>query len=94
MKVLVVGGAGYVGSPLVYRLWQDGHDITVLDLLLFGGESIVPLQGRVRFRLVAGDLRDDALAAELMPGHDAVVLLGAIVGDSYVVFIFMGESYR
>lgn len=81
MKVLVVGGAGYVGSPLVYRLWQDGHDITVLDLLLFGGESIVPLQGRVRFRLVAGDLRDDALAAELMPGHDAVVLLGAIVGE-------------
>jgi nucleoside-diphosphate-sugar epimerase len=81
VRVLVVGGAGYVGSPLVYRLWQDGHDVTVLDVLLFGGESLIPLQNRERFRLVAGDLRNETLASRIMPDQDAVVLLGAIVGE-------------
>ena len=81
MKVLVVGGAGYVGSPLVYRLWRDGHDVTVLDLLMFGGESLLPLAGQDRFRLIAGDLRTQEVLDEVVPGHDAIVLLGAIVGE-------------
>jgi nucleoside-diphosphate-sugar epimerase len=81
MNVLVIGGAGYVGSPLVYRLWRDGHNVTVLDLLMFGGESLLPLAGADRFDLVAGDLRSEAVLDEVVPGHDAVVLLGAIVGE-------------
>ncbi len=81
MKVLIVGGAGYVGAPLTYQLWREGHDVTVLDLLLFGGESLLPLQDQERFRLVAGDLRSEELLNEVVPGHDAVVLLGAIVGE-------------
>lgn len=81
MKVLVIGGAGYVGSPLVYRLWREGHTVTVLDVLLFGGESLLPLSGADRFELVVGDLRSQAVLDEVMPGHDAVVLLGAIVGE-------------
>ncbi len=81
MKVLVVGGAGYVGSPLVYRLWRQGHTVTVLDALLFGGESLLPLSGQERFELVVGDLRSEDVLDDVMPGHDAVVLLGAIVGE-------------
>ncbi len=81
MNVLVVGGAGYVGSPLVYRLWREGHSVTVLDTLLFGGESLLALNGQDRYRLVVGDLRSVKLLDELMPGQDAVVLLGAIVGE-------------
>jgi nucleoside-diphosphate-sugar epimerase len=81
MNVLVVGGAGYVGSPLVYRLWRDGHNVTVLDALLFGGESLLPLNGQDRYQLVAGDLRSVELLDEVVPGQDAVVLLGAIVGE-------------
>ena len=81
MNVLVIGGAGYVGSPLVYRLWFGGHTVTVLDVLLFGGESLLPLAGQDRFRLIAGDLRSEELLDRVMPGHDAVVLLGAIVGE-------------
>lgn len=81
MNVLVVGGAGYVGSPLVYRLWREGHNVTVLDVLLFGGESLLPLNGQDRYRLVIGDLRSEGLLDEVMPGQDAVVLLGAIVGE-------------
>jgi nucleoside-diphosphate-sugar epimerase len=82
MKVLIVGGAGYVGSPLVYRMWRDGHDVTVLDLMLFGSESLVPLLGQPRFTLVAGDLRDETILNEIVPGQDAIVLLGAIVGEA------------
>ena len=81
MKVLIIGGAGYVGAPLTYQMWRDGHDVTVLDLLLFGGESLIALQGQDRYRFVAGDLRDEAVLDKVMPGQDAVVLLGAIVGE-------------
>jgi nucleoside-diphosphate-sugar epimerase len=81
VNVLIVGGAGYVGSPLTYQMWRAGHSVTVLDLLLFGGESLLPLQGADRFRLVVGDLRSEELLDEVVPGHDAVVLLAAIVGE-------------
>jgi nucleoside-diphosphate-sugar epimerase len=81
MKVLVVGGAGYIGSTLSRQLWQAGHEVTVFDLLLFGGESLLPLLGRPRFQLVKGDIRDRAALAAVMTGHDAVVLLAAIVGE-------------
>lgn len=81
MNVLIVGGAGYVGSPLTYQLWRAGHSVTVLDLLLFGGESLLPLEGADRFRMVVGDLRSEELLDEVVPGHDAVVLLAAIVGE-------------
>lgn len=81
MKVLVVGGAGYIGSTLTRELWQQGHDVTVFDLLMFGGEALLPLYGQPRFRLVKGDVRDAAQLAEVMPGHDAVCLLAAIVGE-------------
>ena len=81
-QVLVVGGAGYVGSPLVYQMWRDGHEVTVLDLMLFGSESMIPLLGQERFRLVAGDLRDAETLEQIVPGHDSIVLLGAIVGEA------------
>ncbi len=81
MKVLVIGGAGYVGSPLTGQLLEQGHHVTVLDLMLFGEESLMPHAGNPRFNLVRGDLRDEATLAAVVPGHDAVVLLAAIVGE-------------
>jgi len=81
MKVLVIGGAGYIGATLSQKLWDQGHDVTVLDLLLFGDESLDSLKDKERFHLVKGDLRDESLLEEVVPGHDAVVLLAAIVGE-------------
>ncbi|MEX2581006.1 MAG: NAD(P)-dependent oxidoreductase [Verrucomicrobiales bacterium] len=81
MKILVIGGAGYVGSTVSRDLWENGHDVTALDLMSFGGESLVSLYGKERFRLERGDMRDRARLAEVMPGHDAVVVLAAVVGE-------------
>ncbi len=81
MKILVVGGAGYIGSTLCRQLWNHGHEVTALDRLMFGRESLDELDGRERFRLVQGDLRDETVLKQTVPGHDAVVLLAAIVGE-------------
>lgn len=81
MKVLVVGGAGYIGSVVTRELWDRGNDVTVLDSLLFGKESLNSLEGKERYRLIKGDMRDEVLLKEIMPGHDAVCLFAAIVGE-------------
>jgi nucleoside-diphosphate-sugar epimerase len=81
MKILIPGGAGYVGSVLTRHLWQQGHDITVLDLLLFGDASLNELQGKPRFQLIQGDIRNSELLRQVVPGHEAICLLAAIVGE-------------
>jgi nucleoside-diphosphate-sugar epimerase len=81
MNVLVIGGAGYIGSTLTRMLLARGDQVTVLDLLLFGSQSLDSVCDNPNFRLIEGDLRDERLLADLMPGHDAVVLLAAIVGE-------------
>lgn len=84
-SVLVIGGAGYLGSVLTRRLLHSGYHVRVLDRLLFGGrregESLRELRTNPDFELLRGDLRhiDEAVAA--LDGMDACILLAAIVGD-------------
>lgn len=81
MKVLALGGAGYVGSALVRDLLQNGHDVTVFDLMLFGAESMVPWMTHPGFKLIKGDVTDAAAVDAATEGHDAVVVLASIVGE-------------
>ncbi len=81
MKVLVVGGAGYIGSIVTRTLWERGDDVTVFDSLLYGGQSLDELAGKPRFCLTTGDLRDEAALRSVVPGHDAVCHFAAIVGE-------------
>ncbi|MBL8211863.1 MAG: NAD(P)-dependent oxidoreductase [Bryobacterales bacterium] len=81
MQILVTGGAGYLGSVLVRRLLDGGHHVRVLDLLLYGRQSIQELETRAGFDLRVADIRDQAAVAEALEGIDAVVHLAAIVGD-------------
>ena len=81
MKVLVTGGAGYIGSVLTRNLLRSGHEVTVLDALLFGDDSVRDLAGTTGYTLVEGDIRDETLVGRLVQGKDAVVHLAAIVGD-------------
>ena len=80
-KVLVTGGAGYIGSVLVRLLLEDGHEVKVVDTLEFGGESVVELLNNEHFTFVKGDVRDEALMQSALQGMDVVAHLAAIVGD-------------
>ena len=80
-KVLVIGGAGYIGSVLVRRLLEAGYEVRVLDLLIFGDEAVRELYRHPRFELIRGDFRRVDAVIHAVRGTDAVIHLGAIVGD-------------
>lgn len=79
MKVLVTGGAGYVGSLLVPQLLADGHEVVVLDLCWFGN-GYLPLDNP-RLLLVVGDLRDPAAVRGALRGVEAVIHLACVSND-------------
>jgi nucleoside-diphosphate-sugar epimerase len=80
--VLVIGGAGYIGSALVERLLELGYRTRVLDILLYGDASISRFRAHPNFEFVRGDFRFVDTVVKAARGVDAIVHLGAIVGDS------------
>ena len=80
-RVMVIGGAGYLGSVLTHVLMDQGYTVRVFDRMLFGSESIADLRGNPRFECVQGDLRDLTALTEALRGVDSVVLLAALVGE-------------
>jgi len=80
-RVLVVGGAGYIGSTLVRGLLEDGYRVRVLDSLEFGDTSIRALYHNTDFEVVRGDFRCVEPVVRATQGVDAVIHLGGIVGD-------------
>lgn len=79
--VLVVGGAGYIGSLLAERLLQSGYKVRVLDALLYGREALRPVQNHPDFQLMVGDCRNMQDVVRAVRGVDAIIDLAAIVGD-------------
>ncbi len=77
-KVLVTGGAGYVGHVLTPRLLNAGYDVTVYDTLYFGCR----LPNSPNLRVVQGDIRDTTKLAEALKGQDAVLHLACISNDA------------
>lgn len=80
MKILVTGGAGYIGSVLVPALLADGHGVTVLDNFMYGQTSLLECCGDPKFTIVRGDVRDRRLLAGLVPRVDAVLPLACLTG--------------
>jgi nucleoside-diphosphate-sugar epimerase len=81
VRILITGGAGYVGSTLAPLLLGAGHKVRVLDRLAYGGESLLGVWSNPDFEFVHGDVRDSEKRREAVTGCDAVVHLAAIVGD-------------
>lgn len=79
--VLVVGGAGYIGSLLVERLLEKGHRVRVLDSLLYGDEPLRPVRDHPDFELIVGDCRNIQDVVRAVRGVESIVHLAAIVGD-------------
>ena len=80
IKVLVTGGAGYIGSTLVASLLNRGDEVIVLDALWYGGESLLPLLRFENFQLIKGDLCVNGFLLDAMSRVDCVVHLAAIIG--------------
>lgn len=79
-RVLVTGGAGYLGSILCEHLLGAGYQVTVLDSLTYGQHSLFHLCANPNFEFVYGDARDERLVADLVKKVDVIVPLAAVVG--------------
>jgi nucleoside-diphosphate-sugar epimerase len=75
-KVLVTGGAGFIGSTLVRQLLSNGYYVTVLDNLSIGTIDNIP-NGTKGLRIIAGDIRDYEMVSTVIDGHDYVLHLAA-----------------
>lgn len=80
MKILVTGGAGYIGSALIPELLNAGHQVRVLDSLLFGQTSLLPYFINENFEFIKGDIRNFELTQKAVEGMDVIIHLAAIVG--------------
>lgn len=79
-KILVTGGAGFIGSHIVDRLLKEGFEVTVLDNLSNGRrENIAHHENRKDFHFIKGDIRDVALVRKLIGDVDAVLHEAALV---------------
>jgi nucleoside-diphosphate-sugar epimerase len=80
MKILITGGAGYIGSVLTPSLLAEGHEVTVLDNFYFDQNSLLDCCQYEKFRVVRGDARDENLIKSLLPQAELAIPLAALVG--------------
>ena len=79
--VLVTGGAGYVGAVLVPRLLAEGYRVKVLDLYIYNENIFGAIKNNPALEQFMGDIRDQNLLKEVLPGCDAVIHLACISND-------------
>lgn len=79
--VLVIGGAGYIGSILCRKLLAEGRRVRLLDSFVYGNAAVRELFGHPRFELVVGDCRNIQSVVSSVNGSGAIIHLAAIVGD-------------
>ncbi len=80
MKILVTGGAGYIGSILVPELLAEGHEVTVLDNFMFGQHTLGQVCHLNSFKVANGDVRNEKLVLDCLKNADVIFPLAALVG--------------
>ena len=90
MKILVTGGAGYVGSKLVPKLLKSGHHVKVLDLMIYGEDV---LDDHPNLEKIKGDIRNQELLKKVLISQEAVIHLACISNDpSFELNPSLGKS--
>lgn len=79
-KILVTGGAGYIGSKLVTKLLNIGYEVTVVDVLKFSSKSLNHLFSNRNFHFIKGDVRNKKLMKKLVEKNEFIIPLAALVG--------------
>ena len=79
-RVLITGGAGYIGSLLSTRLVDKGYMVTVIDTLEFNKNSLLHLFAKKNFIFIKGDVRNKNLISKLLKTVDIIIPLAALVG--------------
>ena len=80
LKILVTGGAGYLGSTLVPELLDLGHQVTVLDNFIYKQSSLNHVCHKSNFKVVKGDVRIESVMKPLIKDADVIIPLAALVG--------------
>jgi nucleoside-diphosphate-sugar epimerase len=81
-SILIIGGAGYIGTALTDHLLAAGYKVTCLDLLLYQNNlCVVPYLGNPNYRFIYGDMRDNKVLDRALEGITDVILLAGLVGD-------------
>jgi len=80
MKILITGGAGYIGSIMVPRLLKEGHDVVVIDNFYYNQVSLLDCCNDVKLTVVRGDARDRNLVSKWVKQADVIFPLACIVG--------------
>jgi len=79
-KVLITGGAGYLGSVITETLLEGWREVTVLDNMMYNQTSLINFSHYDNFKFINGDVRDKELLKELVLQNDIIIPLAAIVG--------------
>ena len=79
-KILITGGAGYIGSVLIPKLLQDGNEVTCVDNLMYEPISLMMATRDPKFNLIIGDARDKELMKPLIEKSDVIIPLACLTG--------------
>ena len=79
-KILVTGGAGYIGSVLIPKLLNDGYEVTCVDYLMYEPTILIRATIQKNFDLLIGDARDEELMKPLIEEADIIIPLACMTG--------------